>query len=170
MTPGLLDVSFFQRPRRTLPPHMVPFTWAAVYDHLDSSPALYQVDPRTGIEVSGEHIDRSRLQSLILTDASGDPWIEQIFAPGQQVLYRRRVEQPLADAAPSRIILLGWRRPVHDAQQVPVPVPVQHIAYAFAQTRQVILAGRFDEAHPVFYGLTEVPADRAFVGIPGRAA
>lgn len=156
----------FARARRRLHPGTRPFTWAAVYDQVHSPPALYQFDPTTGVEVSGEHIDRRRLVSMVLTDGNGDPWVEQVFTAGQRVIYRRRVEQPVTTFDPIVVFLLGWQRTAYDQDRK--PVNVQHVSYTFEQTGRVIMSGPFDDKHPVFHGMVEVPADRALVGVGGE--
>jgi hypothetical protein len=167
MTSGPAPVQVFTRPRRRLHPDTWPHTWVAIYDHLDAGPALYQFNPATGIEVSGEHIDRRRLRSLILTDGNGDPWIEQIYEAGQRVIYRRRVEQPhgVCGFDPIVVFLLGWQVTARDADGN--PINIQHVSYTFRESGITIMSGPFDEAHEVFHGMEPVPTDSLLVGVGG---
>jgi hypothetical protein len=165
MTPAPADASVFTRARRRLKRNTRPYTWAAVYDDISLPPALYQFDPETDVEVSGEHIDRARLKSLILTDEDGDPWVEQIFAPGQRVVYRRRIEQPVNSRRPIVVFLLGWQVTVRD--DADSPLNLQHISYTFQQNGTTIMGGRFDDTDPFFHGLDWVPADDGIVGTGG---
>lgn len=79
LTTGPAAPEVFKAPRRRLHANTKPFTWAAVYDHVDAKPSLYQFDPTTNVEVSGEHIDRRRLKALILTGAD---CLTNSFHPG----------------------------------------------------------------------------------------
>jgi hypothetical protein len=163
MTPGFADEAVFARPRRLLHPRTRPFTWAAIYDHADAPPSLYQHDPETGVEASGTEIDRARLRALVLSGPDGTPRVEQVFEPGHRVIYRRRTELPAGRGRPVVVFLMGWQRTVRGDDGL--PANVQHVAYVSEGSGETIMAGRFDEAHGAFYGIEQAAAaDRHLVG------
>jgi hypothetical protein len=157
MTPGPADEALFRRRPRRNPGR--PHAWAAIYDRPDGDAVLHQFDPATGREHSGEQVDRTRLVAMTLADGAGRPFLEQHYAPGMRLIYRRRVEQRVPALRPAVAHLLGWQRAVGG-------VNCQHVSYLFEESGAVIMVGPFDESHGWFYPPEPVPGDARPVGGP----
>jgi hypothetical protein len=94
-------------------------------------------------DVAYGDIDQSRLAAFLLLDV-GETRLRIEFAPGERLVWRRRVEQ-----SPGGIVrvchIVGKRVPVTDGLEV------SSVACIFEDTGELITADGFDENHPWLY-------------------
>jgi hypothetical protein len=106
-----------------------------------------------GSENRYEDIDRGKLESFALfmeIDGVNHPAIELHLDPGQNLIYRRRVEKR-SDGVEFVVYLVGWKMQVGGET-------VQSIAY-ISEAGEVHLAGKWRDNHPWFYAIQPVVAE-----------
>lgn len=132
--------------------------WIAQYNDKSEFPQYLD-----GKERSYEHLDRSKVVSFALYDRETKQTILVLhLEPGQQLIYRRRVEMKLGSDIPVEVCyLLGWRRTIRLKDGT--KECVQSIAYVFEKSKRIELAGEFREGHSWFYA----PVFRDFERMPG---
>lgn len=125
--------------------------WGAVYSNGE---VMYQFGPYG--ENSTEKIDRRRLKSIRLFDeTTGRLILEQVYSPGQKVLFRRRVvHRPSGESETGYI--LGWIS--GDGQHFSLVREASPAKY------QVLNFCEFCESDPWIYSVKPVPADLVEVG------
>ena len=135
----------------------------AIYNDGTTLP-IWQLNEQTGHEYSSEHIDRKRLESIIIFGKNNQPIIVQWFKIGQQLILRRRTEnrtginphtnQPWGKTV---VILVGWRHIVNDQY-------TQHISVVFEDDEHIENICDFREDHRWFYDFKKVSADAETIG------
>ena len=102
-------------------------------------------------EISSERIDRSKLTAFALVNEEGSRVLELHLEPGQRLIFRRRIEQPVGGL---QIVcyLVGWQQTIHGQN-------VQSIAYVFDEGATIVWAGKFQQDHPWFYPIEPVPCE-----------
>ena len=130
---------------------MLEIRWCAKYS---DGTVVNQYDAE-GKERSYEQLDHASVVAFGLYDQeSRRPLLTLHLDPGQRLIYRRRVEMKQtgdrAAAVNEVCYLVGWRRTVAGEC-------IQSIAYVFASTGRIEMAGKFDERHAWFYSPTLRP-------------
>lgn len=115
--------------------------WAAAYDDGTVIDQFQDGKERSYDDL----VARERIVTFALWDLeTRKPVFTLHLDPGQKLIYRRRCWQRQGEDKPFQVVyLVGWRRTIAGEC-------VQSIAYVFADTGRVELAGRFRENHPVF--------------------
>lgn len=125
-------------------------SWKAIYS---DGTSLSQFDD-DGQSVSSEHIDRSKLVSLVLLDGIR-PVLVQNFDPGQRLIYRHRKEQS-TNGRTASVYLVGWQETIGDRN-------IQHISVVFDDGHVENIC-RWNEKHRWFNSPAWVPADLKPIG------
>lgn len=121
--------------------------WIAKYKNNTMLPQ-YNED---GSENKYSDIDRDKLSEFGLINDLGEPVIALHLDPGQNLIYRRRVQKRTGEGE-FAIYLVGWQMKIDERE-------IQSIAYV-SEDHQVHMAGAWRSDHPWFYPIQLMPYEQ----------